>query len=311
MGRSTFSVKVNRGPFDSWQVAIDNVLMVIVDAHVHVLPPEIISQRETYCQREPWFGLLYASPRARLATVDDLLSSMDRAGIARSVIFGFAFVDLGLCRACNDYVIEATRAHPGRLMPFAQVNPALGRPTLNEARRCLEAGAQGLGELVPDGQGFALGDRVLLDPLMDLAWSFGAPLSLHVNELVGHRYPGKGSQGLEEAYHLARCYPDNRLILAHWGGGLPFFELMPEVRASLRHVYYDTSASLYLYDDAVFRHVAAWASDKILFGSDYPLIEQERFLRRIRNAQVAPEALAKLLGLNILRVLAPASSPAL
>lgn len=285
--------------------------MVIVDAHVHVLPPEIISQREVYCQREPWFGLLYANPKARLATVDELFGSMDRAGIAKSVIFGFAFVDLGLCRACNDYVIEATQAHPERLIPFAQVNPALGRAAVNEARRCLEAGARGLGELVPDGQGFALSDQGLLNPLMELIRVFGAPMALHVNELVGHRYPGKAFQGLEETYRLAESYPENRLILAHWGGGLPFFELMPEVRAALRHVYYDTSASLYLYDDAIFHHVAAWASDKILFGSDYPLIQQDRFLRRIRKAHVAPETLAKLLGLNILRLLAPQSSPAL
>jgi predicted TIM-barrel fold metal-dependent hydrolase len=299
------------GQLDRRSAAIDNNLMLIVDAHVHILPPDIISQRESYCQREPWFGLLYANPRARLATVDDLIGSMDRAGIAQSVIFGFAFVDLGLCQACNDYIIQSTQAHPERLIPFAQVNPALGRPALDEARRCLEAGARGLGELAPDGQGFALDDRILLDPLMDLTGAFGAPISLHVNELVGHRYPGKGPQGLEEAYYLARYYPDNRLILAHWGGGLPFFELMPEVRAALGHVYYDTSASLYLYDDSIFRHVTAWASDKIIFGSDYPLIQQERFLRRIRNVHLAPEALAKLLGLNILRVLAPGSSPAL
>ncbi|MBN1399630.1 MAG: amidohydrolase family protein, partial [Anaerolineae bacterium] len=260
---------------------------------------------------ERWFGLLYANPCARLATVDDLLSSMNRAGISQSVIFGFAFADLGLCRAGNDYVIQAAQAHPDRLIAFAQVNPAVGRAALGEARRCLEAGASGLGELVPDGQGFSLEDRATLDPLMDLAQALDVPISLHVNELVGHSYPGKGSQGLQEVYHLAKRSPHNRLILAHWGGGLPFFELMPEVRSTLRHVYYDTSASLYLYDDAVFRHVAGWAGDKILFGSDYPLIEQKRFLRRIQNAQVEPAALAKLLGLNILHVLAPESTASL
>ena len=58
-----------------------------------------------------------------------------------------------------------------------------------------------------------------------------------------------------------------------------FYELMPCAQPLLRNVYYDTSASLYLYDDSIFCHVTAWAPDKVLFGTDYPLIGQPRFLR--------------------------------
>jgi predicted TIM-barrel fold metal-dependent hydrolase len=272
--------------------------MNIIDVHTHIFPPEMIADRAGYLKRDWWFGRLYANPRSRMASAEGLLASMDKAGIDRAVTFGFAFADLGLCRTCNEYVLESARKRPDRLIPLALVNPRAGKAALVEARRCLESGARGIGELMPEGQGFEITDFALLDPLMALARQFGVPVLLHVNELVGHDYPGKGSQGPHQAYQCACRYPDNLLILAHWGGGLPFYELMPEVRASLRNVYYDTAATPYLYDDEIFRHVMAWAPAKVLFGTDYPLISQARFLRRLRDTGLDADALDRILWRN-------------
>ena len=277
--------------------------MPIIDAHVHVFPPDMIRDRDAYCQRDRWFATLYTDPRARLATADELLLSMQKARIDQAVVFCFAFADMGLCRQGNDYVLQVAQDHPERLIPFAEVNPVAGADALREARRCFEGGARGLGELAPEGQGFELSSFERLTPLMALADAASAPVLVHVNELVGHEYAGKGSQGLREAYALAKRYPGNKLILAHWGGGLPFFELMPEVRATLRNVYYDTSASPYLYDAAIYGHVAGWAAEKILFGSDYPLLGQSRVLAQIRESGLPPESLLKLLGDNLRRLL--------
>lgn len=276
--------------------------MVIIDAHTHIFPPDLIADREGCCQADRWFGHLYTDPRARLAAAEELISSMDAAGVDASVAFGFAFTDMGRCRQCNDYVLEAARRYPGRLVPFVVANPRADEAALAELGRCLEAGAKGIGELMPDGQEFDLTDACL-EPLMSLSQRFRVPVMTHVNESIGHVYPGKGSQGPEQAYQLATQYTENTLILAHWGGGLPFYELMPEVRAALRKVYYDTAASLYLYDDAIFRHVMAWAPTKVLWGSDYPLIGQSRFLGRVKQAGLEPSALARLLGGNAAAVL--------
>lgn len=277
--------------------------MKIIDFHTHIFPPEIIAQRHVYRQRDRWFCLLYENPRTRMASVDDLMASMDEAGVDLSVAFGFAFADLGLCRTCNAYVLDAAREHPERVIPFAVVNPRVGHAASREAQRCLEMGASGIGELMPDGQGFHLTDYDLLDPLMELARHFRAPVLTHVNEQVGHVYPGKGAQGPTQAYQLALRYPENVLVLAHWGGGLPFYELMPEVRSQLCNVYYDTAASLYLYHDSVFAQVTSWAPTKVLFGTDYPLIGQKRFLKRVKGAGLDPCALQGLLGQNALHVL--------
>ena len=78
---------------------------------------------------------------------------------------------------------------------------------------------------------------------------------LHASEPVGHRYPGKGTATPDRLLQVYRALPDLPVVLAHWGGGLPFYELMPEVAALTRNVVYDTAASTYLYRPAVFRTV--------------------------------------------------------
>ncbi|WP_341271036.1 hypothetical protein [Thermanaerovibrio acidaminovorans] len=98
---------------------------MVLDFHVHLYPPEVVRDSERIAQREDYFALLSSSPVHRWAQVEDLISAMDRDGVDRAVVFGFAFNDLGLCRLCNDYVLEAARAHPDRLIPFAVVPPCV------------------------------------------------------------------------------------------------------------------------------------------------------------------------------------------
>jgi len=275
--------------------------MMIIDAHTHILPPSIIQARSEYMAADRWFGLLYASPRSRLASAPDLIASMDRAGIDAAVCFGFGFRDGEICRRCNDYVLDSAAQWPGRIIPFSLVSPA-EEGAVREAQRCLDAGAVGIGELMPDGQEFSLQDERLAT-LIQLLEASNAPLMLHVNELVGHRYPGKGRVGPEDAYALATAHPALNLILSHWGGGLPFYELMPSARAALTNVWYDTAASPLLYDDRIFALVSRWAPNKVIFGTDYPLLTQRRFLDRVLSVEIPAEELQAMLAGNLLTAL--------
>ena len=272
--------------------------MPVIDFHTHIFPPELIDCREDYCARDQWFGRLYANPKARMASAEQLIVAMDDAGVELSVAFGFAFADVGLCRLGNDYVLEAAARYPDRLLPFILTNPAQGEAGVQLALDGLQEGGVGLGELMPAGQGFALTDFCLLGPLLELARAYGVPTMLHVNEPVGHAYPGKADQGPREAYEMASQYPENRFVLPHLGGGLPFYELMPEVRLALRNTYYDTAAALYLYEDRALEHILSWAPGKVLWGTDYPLLSQKRFLGRLRKAGLSQDALLRLIGGN-------------
>ena len=105
---------------------------------------------------------------------------------------------------------------------------------------------------------------------------------IHVSEPVGHDYSGKGTATPDKALALIRRYQDVTFICAHWGGGLPFYNLMPEVKSILANTYFDSAASPFLYDKSVYCRVADLVgAEKILFGSDWPLVGQDRALAQI------------------------------
>jgi predicted TIM-barrel fold metal-dependent hydrolase len=273
----------------------------VIDFHTHIFPPHVIAKRHVYLQRDRWFGRLYANPQARMATADQLIHSMDAAGIDAAVAFGFAWADQGLNREANDYVLESMARWPDRLLGFAEVNPAAKGATA-EIERCLQHGMRGLGELMPDGQGYTL-DSPQLDEVVEQMAQWKRPVLVHCGEPVGHVYPGKSSCTLDPFYRLALRHPDVTFIAAHWGGGLFFYELMPEVRQALHNVYYDSAASLLLYADPVFSLAAQIIPHKALFATDYPLISHERFLHHVRDAGLSTKHVDAILGGNAARLL--------
>ena len=60
---------------------------------------------------------------------------------------------------------------------------------------------------------------------MSVARENDCPVLIHTNEPVGHIYPGKTPNTLKQIYDMIAAFPDNRIILAHWGGGLFFYSL--------------------------------------------------------------------------------------
>ncbi|MCX7838899.1 MAG: amidohydrolase family protein [Anaerolineae bacterium] len=284
---------------------------MIIDAHTHLFSPNVITQRAQYAERDTFFGYLYASPKARTIGVVELLTAMDASGVDRAVVAGWAWQNHDVCVEQNTWLIEIARQHRARLSVLCTVQPNAGDAAIRELRRCVESGLVGVGELNADGQGFRLDDAAFLQ-LARAASEMGVPLMLHTNEPVGHLYPGKGRLSLAEIYAFVRQVPDLHLVLAHWGGGYPFYELMPEVRAASQNVFYDTAASPLLYAPDVFRVVVNLVgADKVLFGSDYPLILYPRrqkepdmrpFLDEVRAVGLSDEEQRKILGENAARV---------
>ncbi|MEJ5199732.1 MAG: amidohydrolase family protein, partial [Anaerolineae bacterium] len=230
------------------------------------------------------------------------------------------------CVEANDRALALLRRWPDRISAFAVVQPKAGRKALDELARCLDAGMAGVGELGPYGQGYTLDDPDFLR-LVEACIQRNVPINLHVNEEIGHFYLGKSATPLLHYYRLACRYPELKLILAHWGGGLLFYELMPEVRRNLRNVWYDTAGSPLLFPSAAIFRAALDCVDhrKLLYGSDYPLLLYPRrqaepdfrpFVAEIEGLGLSAEVYEDIMGNNAARLLGllpthEAGSPAL
>ncbi len=275
-----------------------------VDFHTHVFPRVFREDRASYFSGEPAFAELYDSPKARLVGVEDLIRHMDAVEVDRSVIFGFPWLNGETVRRHNDYVMEAVERYPGRLTGFCCFSPSLREAPL-ETERCLKSGCGGVGELAVYGDGLTVEVVDELEDVMTIALDFKVPILLHTNEPVGHQYPGKAPMTLGQIYQLIRKYPTNWIVLAHWGGGLPFYELMKrDVKETLKNVWFDTAASPYLYDPGIYRVVGNIVGfDKVLFGSDYPLLSPSRYFNEMEKAGLSPGEIDKILGKNAVSLL--------
>ena len=203
---------------------------MIIDFHTHVLPPQVKQKRSQYIDRDPCFALLYAKKEAKIATAEELIDSMDRAGIDVSVIVNFGWMTHELCTETNDYILESIARHPKRLVGFCTVQPQSLDAAIAEIERCAENGAKGIGELRPDIQLLDLEDEAIISPLMETIKKHRLILLTHASEPAGHDYPGKGIITPDVLYPFITHYPDVTIVCAHWGGGLPFYALMPEVK---------------------------------------------------------------------------------
>ena len=275
-----------------------------IDAHVKAFPESVRQRRDDYLGRDLTFRSMYGRPEAKLGGLDELLDSMDRNGVDRACLVSIGWSAHEHCVEINDFILEAATVHPARIVPFCVVNPLAGRAAAREVERCARLGARGVGELHPDTQGFDLADRRALEPMMEAAQAHGLPVLTHASEPVGHLYPGKGNQRPETLLAFAKNFPGAPIVMAHWGGGLPFYALMPEVREALADVYFDTAATPFLYDARVFETVAGLVgAERILFGSDFPLLPQEHVLNQLEEAALSAEEKAAIGGGNAARLL--------
>lgn len=277
---------------------------MIVDIHTHVFPHTIRNERDRFFAGEPAFKLLYDSPKSPMVGGTETIATMEEQGVDKSVIFGFPWRSIETCRRNNDYILDTVSRNLDRLIGFCCVDP-LHPEAAAEVERCLQAGISGVGELAFYASGIDARCLAGLDPIMDLARRYDCPVLIHTNEPVGHQYPGKSPNTLLQIYTLVRRFPHNRLILAHWGGGIFFYALLKkEVREALANVWFDTAASPYLYQPRIYAEAMALAGEeKILFGTDFPLLKPQRYFREMVEAGLSEAQMAAICGANAERML--------
>ncbi|HRE82568.1 MAG TPA: amidohydrolase family protein [Opitutaceae bacterium] len=291
---------------------------MIVDSHIHMYPPEVFSDPLAWGarHREPWWTFCVAPPHQPTlqgwATVDTLLRDMDTAGVDHAVMLGWYWEHQETAELQNSWFIDWVKQHPDRLSGFASVVAGSGQRGLDATRRALDSGLRGLGELLPQAQGFSFKDESWA-ALMALAKEYGVATNLHVTDPLAIT-PGSCVKAtpLEPYIDLVKDFPDNLFIFAHWGGGIPFYELNRRLRPLLKNVYYDTAASPLLYDPKVYAQVCDLIGpERILFGTDYPLLTHPRLtqtpefvrdLEEARSSGLSKTQLELVLGENARRL---------
>ena len=237
---------------------------MIVDIHTHIFPPRFIEERARLVASDAAFGEMYDDPGAKMATAEDLVASMDRAGVDVSVAAGFWWRNRTLRAEHAAYILAAAIRHPGRIIPFLPQPPREALP-----------GAAGIGEV-----------RIARPAAFEATSAL--PQLLHCSEEVGHAYPGKvGGLTPGGLWQLLHAQPEARVIAAHWGGGFPFYALMPEVRTMIEagRLVFDTAASSLLYaPEAMRRGIDLVGIDAVCWGSDFPLRDQSTDRAAIESA---------------------------
>ena len=136
-------------------------------------------------------------------------------------------------RMHNDYMAESMKNHPERLKGFISINPKFKKEAIAEIERCAKLGFSGIGELGPGGNGYDFNDSDFIE-VVECANAYHLPINIHCGEPVGHPYPGKDMTSLAPLPGLILKYPDVTFILAHMGGGLPFYELNPRYHGKFK-----------------------------------------------------------------------------
>jgi len=245
----------------------------IWDSHVHGYPKDVsraasswgLARGETH-----WLELVTEGPQG-WADAEELLREMDRCGVERSLLLGWYWERAETCREQNGWYQRWVTAWPDRFSAFLSMHADMLEPEA-ELERGRDWGALGVGELLPEVQSEGGWSDKGWERIIQWTSEAGWPINLHVTEPAGHRYPGRIATPLDRLTDIFETYPDQVWILAHWGGGLPFYSLNRRVAKALKNCYYDTAATPLLYSKRIWRTVIDLVgAERILFGSDYPL----------------------------------------
>ncbi|MCX8122577.1 MAG: amidohydrolase family protein [Spirochaetes bacterium] len=253
---------------------------MIIDAHTHIFNDEMVHNKEKYCD-DRQFSLLYYG-KAKIANAEMLLESMNNNAVDASVTLGFTWQKKEYAIEHNEYLVKMQQKYKGKVYAFGAI--ALESDIYEQITLIKEMGLYGIGEVAFYVSGFNEEEELLCGQILAIAEKVKLPVCLHVNEPVGHFYAGKYYTDMRKLFALLAQYSKIPIICSHWGGGLLFYELMPEVKQSLRHVYYDTAATPFLYHPDIYSiSIQVCGKEKIIFGSDYPLLGYSRYAQHFEN----------------------------
>ncbi|RRO14134.1 amidohydrolase [Saccharopolyspora rhizosphaerae] len=272
--------------------------LVAIDVHTHAeisqdghgsLSPELFGASEEYFKAE-------GHRQPTIAEMADHYRQRTMAAVVFTVDAEFA---TGHPRIANEEVAQSCAEHSDVLIPFASVDPWKGKAGVREARRLVtEHGVRGF-KFHPSIQGFSPNDRMAY-PLYEAIEELGVPALFHTGQTgIGAGVPGGGGIRLKHSNPMfvddvAVDFPELRIILAH--PSFPWQDEALAVATHKPHVHIDLSGWSPKYFPPQLVHYAnSLLQDKVLFGSDFPVITPDRWLADFEKLDLKPHVRPKIL----------------
>jgi len=261
---------------------------MFIDVHTHAFHPKIahkvVAQLENH----------YSIAPVGTGMLDDLLERVARAGLDRAVVLTAA-TDPSQVVPANNWAIQIKRDCPN-CIPFGTVHTGFDRME-DEFDRLEKEGIRGL-KFHPDFQGFRMDDPALFDVLAMAADRFVC--LFHVGDTLP---PDENPSCPRKLSVLSRTFPNTPMIAAHMGGYRHWDYALEHLAGT--GVFVDSSSSMeFLGDDQLKALVDGFGTERILFGSDYPLYDpgEERAQLETR-LHLNKDELRRILGGNAVALL--------
>ena len=207
----------------------------------------------------------------------------------------------------NEEIAELAHKNADVAIPFASINPHRGEAGVREARRLIkDFGVKGF-KFHPSVQDFMPNDH-LVYPLYEVIAEAKLPALFHTGQTgVGAGTPGGGGIRLKYSNPMllddvAADFPDMPIILAH--PSFPWQEEALSVATHKPQVYIDLSGwSPKYFPPILVQYANTLLKEKILFGSDYPVMAPERWMADFDKLPIKPEVRPLILKDNAARLL--------
>jgi predicted TIM-barrel fold metal-dependent hydrolase len=272
--------------------------VVAIDVHVHPQTEEFIhAMGPRAAQMSAYFGRPVRQPVSFAALADQY---RDRKMMA--VLLNTTDVTTsGVPAVLNDTIAQAVKDHPDVFIGFGVVEPQLGELARAEIRRCAEElGLKGLGEFNPGRQAFYPNDERYY-PLWEEASRHNLVVLFH-GGMMGAGAGTPGGMGYKLKYgrpipyldDVAADFPNLRIIGAH-----PAWPWQEEALAVARHktnFYIDLSGWAPRYFPVqLVQYAGSILQDRVLFGSDWPVLDVERWLTEFDQLGIKAEVRPKIM----------------
>jgi predicted TIM-barrel fold metal-dependent hydrolase len=284
---------------------LDVDALVAIDVHVHVeqdlhghksMDDELLDAASKYFKGDPYHP-----------TVPQIAEDYRSKDMAAVIFTVDSELTTGHPALSNEEIADAAAQHPDVLIPFASIDPARGVSGIRTARRLVERhGVRGF-KFHPSIQAFEPNDRRVY-PLYEELQSLGVPALFHTGQTgIGSGLPG--GRGIKLRYSdpmllddVAADFPHLTIIMAH--PSVPWQDAAIAVAQHKANVYIDLSGwSPRYFPPQLVRAANTLLKTKVLFGSDYPLLRPERWLRDFEQLDIRDDVKPLIMKGNAVRAL--------